>query len=104
LGQGDAFASKNLCRRFQQAQNALRGNAERCNRFRKSLTMLQARLDQQAEEFCTEAAALKHTGDAAALSRQAGLFMQNQLEQLEAELQRLAFVSRTHSETVAVGR
>jgi dipeptidase len=76
-------------RRFQQVQMTMSRNSESWHRFRQSMAVLQARLDQQTEEFCVEAAALKRDQEHNLLSRQAGLFMQNHYELLEAELQRL---------------
>lgn len=83
----------NLARRFHQVQTNMSRNSERWNRFRQSLASLQVRLDQQTEEFCAEAATLKRNGEQGLLSRQAGLFMQSHVEQVQAELQRFQFVS-----------
>jgi hypothetical protein len=49
---------------------------------REVLAHLQARFDQEAEEFGTEAMALKR-GSAADLKRQASLFMEHNLELFE---------------------
>src|SRR5262249_187805 len=80
----------NLARRFHQLQTVIGRDQERWTQVRHWLALLQARLDQQTEEFCAEAAIVKRNGEHNLLRRQAGLFMQNQLEQLDAELQRMS--------------
>ena len=82
----------NLARQFQNVQTAMSRDSDCWNQLRHSLSLLQARLDQQTEEFCAEAAVLKANGEQDLLRRHAGLFMQSQLEQLETELQRYQFV------------
>ena len=77
-------------RRFHQLQTVMGRDRERWTEVRHSLALLQARLDQQTEEFCAEAAVFKRNGEHNILRRQAGFFMQNQLEQLDAELQRMS--------------
>jgi dipeptidase len=51
--------------------------------MRESLLRLQARLDQEADEFAAEAAGLHRSGASSDLHRQAGLFMQHVLELFE---------------------
>ena len=65
--------------------------------LRSSLALLQGRIDQEAEEFCTEAHALKQTAERDSLRRQTTLFMQNHVELVEAEFQRIqgALAGRT---------
>ncbi len=63
--------------------------AQRWGSWRKALAQLQARLDQETEDFLTEATALKKRDDHDTLHRQTTLFMQNHLEQLEAAYHRL---------------
>jgi hypothetical protein len=92
----------NLGRRFQNVQSAMSRDGELWNQFRHSLALLQSRLDLQTEEFCAEAAALKSKGESGALGRQASLFMESQLEQLQAELQRFQLVRSPESEKVVV--
>jgi secernin len=87
---GRADEPLNLARRFHQLQTAISRDRERWTQVRHSLALLQARLDQQTEEFCAEAAVFKRKGEHSLLRRQAGIFMQNQLEQLEDELQRMS--------------
>jgi dipeptidase len=82
----------NLTRRFHQVQTAMSRDSESWNHFRHSLALFQARLDQQTEEFCAEVAILKGKGEQDLLGRQTGLFMQNLLEQVQAELQRFRVV------------
>jgi dipeptidase len=80
----------------------LRTDPDQWARLRTSLALLQERIDQEAEEFCTEAHALKQTGECASLRRQTTLFMQNHAELLEAEFQR---IQRAHApRTVAVSQ
>jgi secernin len=62
--------------------------------WRQALANLQARFDQETEEFLSEAAQLKRRGENSALQRQCTLFMQNHQEQLEAEFYRLASPAR----------
>src|SRR5262249_11021955 len=94
----------NLARQFQNVQTAMSRDNDCWNQLRHSLSLLQARLDQQTEEFCAEAAGLKAKGEQTLLRRQAGLFMQSQLEQLETELQRYQFVRALVPEKVVARR
>jgi len=80
----------NPARRFHQLQTDIGRDRERWTQVRHSLALFQARLDQQTEEFCAEAADFKRNGEHNFLRRQAGLFMQNQLEQVDAELQSMS--------------
>jgi hypothetical protein len=56
--------------------------------LRTSLGRLQARIDQETEDFLVEARGFKARGEHATLSRLAGLFMQNYVELIEAEWRR----------------
>lgn len=51
-----------------------------------TLMRLQARFDQEADDFATESAALRRRGELRELQRMAGLLMQHHLEQFEAAL------------------
>jgi secernin len=75
--------------RMQATVNAMREDGAHRARLRSSFAQVQARFDQEAEEFRIEAVALKRNGEQDVLRRQAGLFMQGHVEQLEAEFQRL---------------
>ncbi|MBM4069140.1 MAG: hypothetical protein FJ271_09380 [Planctomycetes bacterium] len=68
--------------------NAAGADAQNWSRIRSNLAGLQARIDQETEDFLTENAALR-SSDRPGFERQAMLFMQNHAEQLELEYQRL---------------
>jgi dipeptidase len=55
--------------------------------LRSSLALLQGRIDQETEDFCVDLR--DRAGEPVALRRQASLFMQNHVEQLETEFQRI---------------
>ncbi len=78
--------------RVQDLHGAARTDPQQWAHMRSSLALLQARIDQETEEFCAELATGPHTGDADWLRRESTLFMQNHAEQLEAEYQRLQSV------------
>ena len=69
--------------RVNRLHDQLRRTTERWALARDTVSRLQARFDQEAEEFATEGAALKQRGDHAELQRLASLFMQHNLEQFE---------------------
>jgi dipeptidase len=58
----------------------LRGPGEHLTEVREQLAGLQVRFDQESRDFQTEAAILKHHGDADALHRLATSFMQHNVE------------------------
>ncbi len=60
-------------------------------------TRLQARLDQDAEEFAAEASALKRSSGLADLQRQAAVNMQHSLELFESAMASLQKVAEPHS-------
>jgi secernin len=68
---------------------ALNTDVEQWAHLRSSLALLQGRIDQEAEDFCADAGALKKTGEPEAVRRQTTLFMQSHAELLEAEFQRI---------------
>jgi hypothetical protein len=63
--------------------------------LRRSLAQLQARVDAETEEICQDAQSLKETGELTAPGRQIALFMQNHIEQMEAEYLRLKNIVRS---------
>jgi hypothetical protein len=69
--------------RTRQLHAALESSEEMADAVRDHLGRLQARFDQEAEEFVVEAVTLKQHGDSAGLQRQAGLFMHHCLERFE---------------------
>jgi secernin len=79
-------ASEGLGRRVERLHAHLRQSPKRWEQARASFGLLQARIDQEAEEFVEEATALKRRGASAELQRQAGLFMQHHLERFEEVL------------------
>jgi secernin len=91
-------------RRTHRLLEAVGSDPERWAYLRNSLSSLQARLDEEAEEFAAEAARLRQGPDKDMLGRQASLFMQNHLEQLEAEFQRLQTLGRPHTPVPAAHR
>jgi secernin len=72
--------------RQRQVLDLAAADAERWAVLREEMGRLQARFDLQAEEFAIE---LARQGENTSRERLAGLFMQNHLEQFEAECQRL---------------
>jgi len=83
--------------RMRALHGAFGSDTDRWAHLRSSLALLQARIDQETEDFCNEMCSLMQTGEAGALRRQTTLFMQNHVEQLEAEFQRIqgALAART---------
>jgi hypothetical protein len=69
--------------RLKRLAEHLRRNGSRAAAARERLAELQGRFEQETEEFQAEAAAWKAQGATDDLQRQAGLFMQHNLEQLE---------------------
>jgi secernin len=64
---------------------------------RETFGRLQARLDQDAEEFAYEGISLKRSGAVAELQRLAGLGMQHSLELFESALASLQKLAETHT-------
>jgi secernin len=80
---GTESSSDSLWRRAHLLGEQLRRDPQTAARTRDRLARLQARFDQDAEEFAAEGAALKQRAPPADWQRQAGLFMQYQVERLE---------------------
>jgi secernin len=76
-----------LWARMHTLHRAVGTDATQWANLRSSFTLLQARIDQETEDFCTEISAGPRQAES--LRRQATLFMQNHAEQLEFELQRI---------------
>jgi dipeptidase len=77
------LASDSLWWRIQGWNLFLAEHREYRDAAREGLCRLQARFDQDAEEFAAEGAVLKRAGKGAELQRQATLFMQHCLERFE---------------------
>jgi dipeptidase len=76
----------NLWSRMLRLDEQLEHDPERRALSRDSFARLQARFDQEAEEFTAEALALKQRGALTELQRQATLFMEHNLERYEGVL------------------
>jgi secernin len=83
---GQPASSDNFWRRMSRLSDQLERNPERRELVRDSFARLQARFDQEAEEFNAEGAALKQRGAHSDLHRLATLFMQYNLERFETVL------------------
>lgn len=70
--------------RMHRLNARLRRDPQRWTQARASFNLLQARFDQEADEFAAEGAVLKQKGNVAELKRLAGIFMQHNLEQFES--------------------
>ncbi|HEV3203141.1 MAG TPA: hypothetical protein VGY77_02100, partial [Gemmataceae bacterium] len=73
-----------------------RNDSEGKERVRDSLGRLQARFDQEADEFATEGASLKRRDRQFELQRLAGNFMQQTLEQFDGVLDEFDHSVRNH--------
>jgi hypothetical protein len=69
--------------RVRQLATAAGQRTRKWEMVQEGLSRLQARFDQEAEEFAAEAAALKERGEGKEVPRQAGLFMQHCVEAFE---------------------
>jgi secernin len=83
---GQLAGAENFWRRLTRLSEQIEHEPERRALVRDSFARLQARFDQEAEEFNAEGAALKQRGALADLQRQATLFMQYNLERFESVL------------------
>jgi dipeptidase len=93
LGEGEAAGRvEGLGRRLRQLHDQLRRDPLRWNRARSVFGRLQARVDQEVEQFAPEAAALKSRAALADLQRLAGILLQHHLELLDEALAELAGV------------
>jgi dipeptidase len=94
---GATPSAESLWTRAVQLNQRLYDEPELHGVARETFGRLQARLDQDAEEFAYEAAALKRSGAAAELQRQAGLNMQHSLELFESALASLQKLAETRT-------
>ena len=81
--------------RLRRLREALSGEREKWDMARSHLDRLQSRLDSDAQEFAVEGAILKQGGAPLELQRQAALFMQQCVEQLETVVADLEVRSRS---------
>jgi dipeptidase len=79
---GDGFWS-----RLEHLEALFQNEPKAWDAVRERLGRLQARFDQDAEEFAVEGATLRTRGELAELRRRTGLFMQQSLEQFERILE-----------------
>jgi dipeptidase len=93
----DTRAGESLWTRSLNLDQLVHAEPDRRGMVRETLGRLQARLDQDAEEFAAEAASLKQKGAPPEIQRLAGLAMQHSLELLESALASLPLVAETHS-------
>src|SRR5262249_19458597 len=91
-----------LCRRIPRLSEELVHESGRWVQARDSFGRLQARFDQEAQEFAVEGAELKRRGDLADLERLASLFMEHHLECFAAVAEGLTVAGRAvcHAEEV----
>ncbi len=94
---GRTVAAESLWTRSIHLNEQLQADPERRGLVRETLGRLQARLDQDAEEFACEGALLKHKGAFAEVQRLAGLAMQHSLELYESAMASLPLAAETHS-------
>jgi dipeptidase len=94
---GRTVAAEDLWTRSVHLHEQIRADPDRRGLVRETLGRLQARLDQDAEEFACEGAALKQKGASTELQRQAGLAMQHSLELYESAMASLPLAAETHS-------
>lgn len=101
LGAGDSeTASESAGQMFQRLGGLIDGDPERWALVRMAFNQLQARLDQEVEEFLAESAS-RRTSAPAEFQRLAGLFMQHAVERFENVAEGLS-ESLTRSATFAL--
>ncbi len=93
------FHADSLWWRAQQLAGSVGTDPRRAALVRETLDRLQARFDQQAEEYAAEAAESRRLGEGAELPRLAGSLMQSHLERFDEAVQRLLTPLRGKSET-----
>lgn len=93
----DTIAAEGLWSRSQHQDRHIHGDPDRRALMRETLGRLQARLDQDAEEFAAEGALLKQKGALAEVQRLAGLAMQHNLELVESAFAPVPLVAESHS-------
>ncbi len=80
---GPSAVAGSLWRQAQRLAESVAADPGRLDFVRDALARLQARMEQEADEFAPEAAALKQRGALPELSRQAGSLMQHHLERFD---------------------
>src|SRR5581483_8516755 len=85
-GGEQSASAETFWRRVSRLREQIERDPDRQALVSDSFARLQARFDQEAEEFNAEGRALKQRGAAADLQRQASLFMQYNLERFEGIL------------------
>jgi dipeptidase len=90
-------AGESLWTRSMHLDQQIRADPERRALIREMLGRLQARLDQDAEEFAAEGASLKQKGAHSEVQRLAGVAMQHGLELYESAMASLPLIAETHS-------
>jgi dipeptidase len=89
---GESLWSRNL-----HLDQQIRADPDRRALIRETLGRLQARLDQDAEEFAAEGALLKQKGALSEVQRLAGVAMQHGLELYESAVASMPLIAETHS-------
>jgi dipeptidase len=93
-----------LWQRTRTLLRSLGGDEARWDMARETLGWLQARLEQEAEEFAAEAAGMRRRGARDELRRLAGALMQSHIERLGDVVQALASAHPTHEREPAPAR
>ncbi len=83
------FHADSVWWRTQQLRGLVEADPAQLEFLRESLARLQARFEQDVDEFCPEAAELRRRGAREELQRLAGSLMQSHLERFDEILQRL---------------
>jgi secernin len=94
---GNTSADESLWARSLHLDQQVRADPDRRAVVRETLGRLQARLDQDAEEFAAEGALLKQKGAHSEVQRLAGVAMQHGLELFESAMASLPLVAEAHS-------
>jgi dipeptidase len=94
---GETPSAESLWTRSVQLSQQLHEDPEQGGLARETFGRLQARLDEDAEEFAEEGAALKRSGALTELQRLAGLRMQHSVELFESAHASLQKTAETHS-------
>jgi len=81
-----ASGTGNLATRLRDLGDRLGGGSQLSPHVRERFAALQARLDQDAEEYAAEGAALQQRESPSEFQRQTSLFMQYNMERLEEAL------------------
>jgi dipeptidase len=94
---GRTPSAESVWARVVRLGRQLQEEPEKRGLARETFSRLQARLDQDSEEFAAEAGALKSSGALPELQRQAAVSMQHSLEMFELALASLQKIAETHS-------